>query len=103
MHRSTRRDIRGSFGRFFAIFAIIALGVGFFSGVRITTPAMVHTMDEMFKEKNFFDYDLVSTLGWEEEDVKKIREIPEVRSAEGSLHFDIICLFEEDREEVYKA
>ena len=103
MHRSTRRDIRGSFGRFFAIFAIIALGVGFFSGVRITTPAMVHTMDEMFKEKNFFDYDLVSTLGWEEEDVKKIREISEVRSAEGSLHFDIICLFEEDREEVYKA
>ena len=44
LNKSTLRDIKGSFGRFFAILAITFLGVGFFSGVRITTPVMVHTI-----------------------------------------------------------
>ena len=39
----TLRTIKGSFGRFIAIFAIIALGVGFFSGIRITKDAMIKT------------------------------------------------------------
>ena len=97
------RDIRGSFGRFFAIFAIIALGVGFFSGVRITTPTMINTMNHLFKEKNLFDYKLVSTIGWEEEDVEYIRTMPGVISAEGSYQYDIICLSMENADEVYKA
>lgn len=32
MRRTTFREIKNSFGRFAAILAIIALGVGFFSG-----------------------------------------------------------------------
>ena len=103
LHKSTRRDIRGSFGRFFAIFAIIALGVGFFSGVRITTPTMVHTIDEFYKEKNFFDYKLVSTLGWEEQDVEELRKQDIVLAAEGSITYDVICLSKENTDEVYKA
>ena len=103
LHRSTRRDIRGSLGRFFAIFAIIALGVGFFSGVRITTPAMVHTFDELLKEKNFFDYRLVSTLGWEDQDVEAVKKETGVKEAEGGMQQDIICLAADGSEEVYKA
>ena len=103
LHRSTRRDIRGSLGRFFAIFAIIALGVGFFSGVRITTPAMVHTFDELLKEKNFFDYRLVSTLGWEDQDVEAVKKEAGVKEAEGGMQQDIICLAADGSEEVYKA
>ncbi len=103
LNSSIRRDIRGSFSRFFAIFAIIALGVGFFSGVRITTPAMVHTMDLFFREKNLYDYRLISTLGWEEQDVEKVRQEPLVLSAEGSIQYDIICLSAEGSDTVYKA
>ncbi|MEE3438079.1 MAG: hypothetical protein VZR05_08000, partial [Lachnospiraceae bacterium] len=46
----TLREIRGTFGRFFAVFAIIGIGVGFFSGVRITTPVMLHTVDDYYQE-----------------------------------------------------
>ena len=53
--KTALREIRGSFGRFFAILAIIALGVGFFTGVRITTPAMVDTMNSFLDEKQFYD------------------------------------------------
>ena len=103
LHRSTFREIRGSFGRFFAIFAIIALGVGFFSGVRITTPAMVHTFDLFLAEKNLFDYKLMSTIGWEAADVDYIRKQEGVLAAEGSAQYDVICLSAEGSDEVYKA
>ena len=46
MRRTTLREIKASLGRYLAILAIVALGVGFFSGVKITKEAMVYTLDE---------------------------------------------------------
>ena len=37
------RTIRKSFGRYVAILAIIALGVGFFTGLKASKPAMMKT------------------------------------------------------------
>ncbi len=90
MHKTTLREIKQTFGRFFAIFAIIALGVGFFSGVRITTPAIVHTVNLYFRENQLYDYRLVSTLGWEKEDVEEFRKQEDVRYVEGSYTIDVI-------------
>ena len=39
------RSIRMTLPRFLAIFAIIALGVGFFAGLKVTTPSFVHTVN----------------------------------------------------------
>lgn len=91
LRRTTLREIRSTFGRFFAILAIIALGVGFFSGVRITTPVMVHTVDNFYQRNQLFDYRLISTLGWEAEDVESLRQTEGVRYAEGSNSLDILC------------
>ena len=102
MQKTTLREIRGTLGRFFAILAIIALGVGFFTGVRITTPAMVHTVNEFLEEKQFYDYRLISTLGWEEEDVEAFRNQGGVRYAEGANTLDALFLDEEDNEFVLK-
>ncbi len=103
MWRTTVREIRQSFGRFFAIFAIVALGVGFFAGVRITTPAMVHTVDERIQEGQLFDYRLISTLGWEKEDVEAIRQSGDVRCAEGAYSADVLFLDTEQTERVLKV
>ena len=43
--RQLFRNIRASFARFFAIMAIIALGVGFFAGLTVTKDAMIVTGD----------------------------------------------------------
>ena len=43
--KSTFREIKQSFGRFMAIFAITALGVSLFSGLKVIQPAMVKTTD----------------------------------------------------------
>ena len=42
MWKSTFREIKQSFGRFMAIFAITALGVSLFSGLKVLQPAMIN-------------------------------------------------------------
>lgn len=90
VRKNALREIRSTFGRFFAIMAIIALGVGFFTGVRIVTPAMVNTVNKFLDENQFYDYRLLSSIGWEEEDVEDFKSRPEVRYAEGSYTLDIL-------------
>ena len=50
------RSIRMTLPRFIAIFAIIALGVGFFAGLKVTTPSFVRTADVYTKEYAMFDF-----------------------------------------------
>ncbi|MBR6837251.1 MAG: ABC transporter permease, partial [Oscillospiraceae bacterium] len=88
--KNTLREIRSTFGRFFAIMAIIALGVGFFTGVRITTPAMTDTINRFLEEQQFYDYRLLSAVGWQEEDIDFFREQKDVRFAEGAYSIDFI-------------
>ncbi len=95
MKKTTVREIRSTFGRFFAILAIIALGTGFFTGVRITTPAMVSMMNSFYQDKQLYDYRLVSTLGWEKEDAEAFRKASGVRYAEPSYSMDTVCLVRE--------
>ena len=85
MKRNTFREIKKSFGRYFAILAIIALGVAFFSGLKITQSVMVHSADVYLKDLQFYDYRLVSTLGCTEENVEALAEKEDVRAAEGAI------------------
>lgn len=103
MKRAAVREIKGTFGRYFAIMAIIALGVGFFSGVRITTPAMVQTVDTFLTDKNFYDYHLISTIGWDDEDAEFFRNQSDVRYAEGSHSLDVIYTYSGGKEGVLKT
>ncbi len=90
MLKTTFREIRSSFGRFFAIFAIIALGVGFFAGLKVTKGAMTATVDNYLDDHGFFDLRLLSTLGFEQEDVDLFAAGQDVEAAEGGLSFDIL-------------
>ena len=92
LRRTTLREIRGSLGRFLAIFGIIALGVGFFCGVKSTTPAMVRTMNDFIKENQLFDFRLVSTIGWEAEDVERFRSLDGIRAISGANSLDAIFI-----------
>lgn len=92
MKKTALREVKETFGRFAAILAIIALGVGFFSGVRITTPAMVNMMNDFIQEKQLYDLRLISTLGWEDEDVSAFAQKENVRFAEGANSVDAVFL-----------
>ena len=72
MGKLTLREIRRSLGRFLAIAAIVALGVGFFCGLRLTKTAMVRTLDAYAEAQQMYDFRLVSTIGFDETDATKI-------------------------------
>lgn len=90
LFRSTLRTVKGSLGRYLTIFAIIALGVGFFAGLRVTQEAMLQTADDYIKELKLYDYRLVSTLGFTEEDAAAFRALDGVENAAGSVGTDCI-------------
>lgn len=96
MWRTTLREIKGSFGRYMAILSIIALGVGFFAGLKVTKPTMVTIVDNYTKEQVFFDYRLLSGLGFEKESIEAFRELDGVQAAEGSVFTDVIYQNGED-------
>lgn len=96
VRKTALREIRGTFGRFFAIMAIIALGVGFFTGVRITTPAMVDTVNRFLQDNQFYDYRLLSAIGWNEEDIEDFRGQSGVRFAEGAYTMDFLTAGESE-------
>ena len=88
--KTVLRTIRKSLGRYFAVLSIIALGVGFFAGLRVTKESMVSTLDGYLDELQFYDLELVSTLGLTEDDVKAFSELDGVKTAAGSVSADFI-------------
>lgn len=103
IRKSTFREIKSSFGRFMAIFAIIALGVGLFSGLKVSRDAMVDAMKEYLDEQSFYDFRLLSTLGFEEEDVEFLRSQEDSASAEGAVSVDFLYQTEDGGQGVLKA
>lgn len=89
MSRTTLREIKLSFGRYFAILAIVALGVGFFSGLKVTRDVMVASADTYLEEGQMYDFRLLSTLGFEQEDVNAFAAREDVRAVEGAVSAEI--------------
>ncbi len=73
-YKDVFREIWHTRGRFISIFAIVAIGVGFFVGVKATCPDMKLTSWEYYNSNNLMDIRLVSTLGFEDEDIEKLND-----------------------------
>lgn len=97
------RTITKSFSRYIAIMAIIALGVGFFSGLKCTKPSMVETGNIYMREHHMFDFKVMSTYGFTEEEIEDMADEEHVLWAEGSFTADFIHRDEEGEEAVLKA
>ena len=102
MVKTTIREIKASFGRYLAILAIVMLGVGLFAGLKITKPAMITTQNAYLREQNFFDFRLLSTIGFTDDDVEKLSHMDEVADIEGTISLDALCAISGESEAVYK-
>lgn len=103
MWKSTFREIKQSFGRFAAIMAIVALGVSLFAGLKVTRECMVKTVREYWEKTEFYDYRILSTVGYDEQDVAAMRIKEDVRAAEGAISADILCMLGKGNEIAVKA
>lgn len=90
----TGRSIRSFFGRYVALFLIVALSVGFFAGLKLTKNAMVDTFEDYAAEQKLYDFRVYSTLGLTESDVEKLAELPGIANAEGTKSVDVMLEYD---------
>ena len=91
LKKSTLREIKTSLARYLAIFAIVALGVGFFSGLRDCRESMVSTASRYLDRTNFYDYQILSSYGADDGSVALAGSWDGVKAAEGSIQIDVIA------------
>ena len=85
------REIKAHPGRYLAILAIVALGVGFYAGLFVIEDAMLDTTHSYITEYNLYDFSVSSTLGLYEDDVKALGKLDGISRAEGVITKDAIC------------
>ena len=85
------RSITRKPGRFLALLAIVALGAGFYAGLRMTAPDMDIALDRYLDATRTYDVRIVSTAGFEEADLEAIRELASVESVMGGKQADVLA------------
>ena len=83
-NKELARSISRSLGRFLAIAAIVALGTGFYAGLRMTAPDMKIAADE------FFDGRVLSTLGLTDDDIAALRDVEGVQAVMPAYETDVM-------------
>ncbi len=74
------RNIKGSLGRFFAIMAIVAIGVAFFAGVTASSGDMKHSSDSYYDEYNMNDIRILSSIGFTSQDIEAVSKVSGVKA-----------------------
>ena len=103
LFRSALREIRQSMGRYLAILAIVGLGVGFFAGLRIFQPDMMATGQDYLERQNLYDFQLLSTLGFTQEDVDSFAGMEGVAAARGAVSVDFLTQLSPGQETAVRA
>ena len=93
-NRDIARSIRSSMGRFLAIAGIVALGCGFYAGLRMTAPDMNISGDEFYDGTELYDILLVSTLGFSDSQIDDVRATEGVEAACAAKSTDIMVLLD---------
>ena len=92
--KTTIREIKSSLGRFLAILAIVALGVGMFAGLKVTQPFVLAAAQQYYEKHDFFDFHLLTSYGLEAEDVAYLSAKPQVKAVEGAYTYDVLATFD---------
>lgn len=89
--RNLARSITGSLGRFVAIAAIVALGCGFYAGLRMTCPDMKLSADAYYDATSLADVRVVSTLGLSADDIEALRGVEGVSAVMPAFETDVMA------------
>ena len=88
-HLDTLRLIRKTIKRFLTIFLMVFIGVCFMVGLLTTTPIMHKSVDIYYDEYNFMDVQLYSSYGFDDEDIKAIKDTKNVDDVFATKYVDV--------------
>ena len=90
------RLIRTTKTRFFAVLAIVTIGVAFFVGVSGTSKIMAGSVDKYDDETKLKDITVYSSYGFDDDDITAMNTQEDVALAEGTKFTDIIAVCGKD-------
>jgi len=85
------RTIKGSLARFLAIAGIVALGCGFFAGLKMASPDMQEAAHTFYANQHLYDLRVISTLGLSEKDVSALTSVEGVEAVMPSRTVDVMA------------
>ena len=97
LYKLSFTKMRKNIGRFLSVLFIVALGVGFFAGLRETTPDIETTLDNYYDDHHLMDFKIVSTMGLNEDDVASLKELEHIDKVIPSYSVDALINGEEIR------
>lgn len=85
------QTIKGSLARFLAIAGIVALGCGFFAGLKMASPDMQEAAHTFYENQHLYDLRVISTLGLSEKDVSALTSVEGVETVMPSRTVDVMA------------
>ena len=83
--KNTLRKLKHSFGRYMSLLIIVLIGIGFYAGIQSSVPSIKNLQNDYYNETNLMDLTVRSTLGLTENDLNAIKQLPNIKQAEGSF------------------
>ena len=81
---SSVRKIWSSKRKFLSLLCLALLGVGFFAGIKATSPDMNYTLDKYLDDQQVYDIEIISTLGLTENDIDELKDLNVAQKIIGS-------------------
>lgn len=83
------REIRHTKARFISIFAIIMLGVSFFSGIKSAGPDMLDTAGTFYQETRLMDLKVQTSYGLTEDNIELLSDVPGIDEVQPGYSADV--------------
>ncbi|MGO5093616.1 FtsX-like permease family protein [Clostridium sp. LCP25S3_F10] len=87
--KSIKREILSSKARFISILVIIFLGVAFYSGIKSSGPDLKASINEFFREQNLMDSRIVSSIGFNNNDLKLLENNDKILEYSAMHNIDV--------------
>lgn len=101
LFKNNIKEIHKTRRRFISILIMAFLGVGFYAGLKASSPDMLESLDSYADNSNMYDIQVISTMGLTDDDVNEIRKIDGIDEAYGIKTKDVLSKVQ-DKEKVCK-
>lgn len=82
--------IKSNIKTFVSVLLLTMLGVGFLVGMKSAVPNLKYTVDSYYNKYNVFDIELVSSVGFTDDDIAKFKTVSDIKSIEGAYYKDFV-------------
>lgn len=90
LFKNALMKVKKSYGRFFSLIIIIAVGIGFFAGIRASSPNIVNSVNTYYENNNFMDFKIVSSMGLDDDDLLSLKQLDSISLVQPSYSLDVL-------------